>query len=215
MAVSPHVPIDAFVFIVIPHPHRSLSHHAFTALSPLIDYHLLYGFVPDIIAANFMALHLSWRTIFSLVTHLTVASFIATPVWSAALAAAMATKRGREDDALDERNVRARLDVAEAPVPFISTVPDAPTGPRPIDPAWEFLFGPVKWKSNIHREARTVIAEGMRTRPNMRDFATRRGPNDEHIIASFDTPASTGWFIKKWMEQRKGKWAYVVARPNV
>ncbi|KAJ7286813.1 hypothetical protein C8J57DRAFT_1707280 [Mycena rebaudengoi] len=82
------------------------------------------------------------------------------------------------------------------------------------DPACEAIFGPVRWKSNINSEARAVIAEGMSTRPNLRSFFTRRGPDSEHIICGFDTPGATGWFIDAWMAQRSGKWAAVIARPN-
>lgn len=78
----------------------------------------------------------------------------------------------------------------------------------------ELIFGPVNWKSNINAESRTIIAEGMMPRPNMRNFFMRRGPDSEHIICGFDTAGAAGWFIDTWMAQRSGVWSYVVARPN-
>ncbi|KAJ7081801.1 hypothetical protein B0H15DRAFT_853609 [Mycena belliarum] len=103
---------------------------------------------------------------------------------------------------------------ALAPAP--AAVPEAPsaTGRRGADPSREFIFGPVRWKSNINAEARTIIAEGMASRPNMRTFFTRRGPDSEHIICGFDSAGAVGHFIDTWMAQRAGTWAAVVARPN-
>ncbi|KAJ6555608.1 hypothetical protein DFH09DRAFT_1318013 [Mycena vulgaris] len=102
------------------------------------------------------------------------------------------------------------------PPAAVAAVPDAPSAParRPNDPAREFIFGPVKWKSNINAEARTIIAEGMTSSPNMRAFFTRRGPDAEHIVCGFESAGSTGWFIDTWMAQRSGAWSSVVARPN-
>jgi hypothetical protein len=158
-----------------------------------------------------------------------------TAAMQASFATLLGNKRGRDDDDQDGgRNVRARSDVIAAshiptlptpdapsyggPVASTSSAPAAPEAPtvtrRTNDPACEAIFGPVRWKSNINSEARAVIAEGMTTRPNLRSFFTRRGPDSEHIICGFDTPGATGWFIDAWMAQRSGKWAAVIARPN-
>ncbi|KAJ6543396.1 hypothetical protein DFH09DRAFT_1367983 [Mycena vulgaris] len=174
---------------------------------------------------------------------------------TAALSAAIGTKRGREDDN-EGRNVRHHSDAAgpstgvagpayaspaftapaytapayaapaastsvvAAPAPVTVAVthappeaPDAPTR-RPNNPAHECIFGPVIWKSNINAEARAVIAEGMSSRPNMRHFYTRRGPDSQYIILGFESAGAIGWFIDSWMAQRSGRWASVLARPN-
>jgi hypothetical protein len=141
-------------------------------------------------------------------------------MFSAAFAAALGNgKRARDDAVDDDRNVRPRSDAVDAPSSSSTTgPPDAPAAPPrrpPTDPAREFIFGPVRWKTNINSEARTIIAEGMEARPNMRGFSTRRGPDNEHIIGSFETAGSTAWFIETWMAQRSGRWSSVVARPNV
>ncbi|KAJ7123428.1 hypothetical protein C8R44DRAFT_875625 [Mycena epipterygia] len=125
---------------------------------------------------------------------------------AAAVSAALGTKRAREDDDIDSgaRNVRHHpTGVVDAPTscttgvastsaatavpnaPAAREVPDAPAArerDRRNDPARELIFGPVNWKVNINSEARTIIAEGMTARPNMRNFFTRRGPDAEHII---------------------------------
>ncbi|KAJ7246144.1 hypothetical protein B0H12DRAFT_1325202 [Mycena haematopus] len=128
-----------------------------------------------------------------------------------------------EDDDLDDgRNVRQHTE----PAPVVSTsaaavpgapstsrVPDAPS--RRNDTAREIIFGPVKWNSNINAECRTVIAEGMSSRSNMRGFFTRRGPDNLHIIIGFETAGASDWFVHTWMQERSSMWAAVVARPNV
>jgi hypothetical protein len=149
-------------------------------------------------------------------------------IFAAAMSAVLAnnTKRAREDDDVaDGRNVRSRSDTAP-PVASTSTAaavpdapmdaPDAPDAPtRSNDPARELVFGPVNWKKNINSECRTIIAEGMKTRPNMRGFYTRRGPDNQYIICGFETAGATDWFVNTWMSERSGRWSSVVARPNV
>ncbi|KAJ7936606.1 hypothetical protein B0H13DRAFT_1853340 [Mycena leptocephala] len=133
-------------------------------------------------------------------------------------------KRAREDDGTQtERDVRQRFDVPDAPA-APNSIPDAPTrrgAPATRDPATEFRFGPVRWaappSTAFIRQSRDVIAEGMRTRPNMREFRVRRVPDDrdpDYLIGSFDTPAATAAFIQAWMSERSGKWAHV-ASPNI
>ncbi|KAJ6488398.1 hypothetical protein DFH09DRAFT_1339177 [Mycena vulgaris] len=72
------------------------------------------------------------------------------------------------------------------PVPpaAVAAVSDAPSAParRPNDPAREFIFGPVKWKSNVNAEARTIIAEGMTSSPNMRLFHASRPRRRAHCV---------------------------------
>ncbi|KAJ6460091.1 hypothetical protein C8R47DRAFT_1243193 [Mycena vitilis] len=149
-------------------------------------------------------------------------------LFSSAFALAMANgsnatangKRAHDDTGGDDgRHVRPRPSNVEplaGPSSGVPEAPAAPSAPRrpPTDPSREFVFGPVRWKSNINAEARTIIAEGMESRPNMRGFSTRRGPDNEHIIGSFDTAGATSWFIETWMSQRSGRWSSVVALPN-
>jgi hypothetical protein len=90
-----------------------------------------------------------------------------------------------------------------------------PPAKRPANPTTEVIFGPVVWRENIFREAKAVIAAGMRTRPNLRSIRTRRyAPNNQYIIIGWDTAATAAWFVATWMEQRNGEWANVIARPN-
>ncbi|KAJ6552490.1 hypothetical protein DFH09DRAFT_591396 [Mycena vulgaris] len=75
---------------------------------------------------------------------------------------------------------------------------DAPSAParRPNDPAREFIFGSVKWKSDINAEARTIIAEGMTSSLNMCAFFTRRGPDIKHIVCGCESAGGSstpGW----------------------
>ncbi|KAJ7777673.1 hypothetical protein DFH07DRAFT_1056453 [Mycena maculata] len=144
--------------------------------------------------------------------------------FTAALTAVLGAKHAREETTIDDgRNVRQRSDatvVDAPPAPTLATstsappeAPEAPSRPRG-DPSREFLFGPVRWKSNVNSEARTIIAEGMTSRPPMRSFHSRRGPDPLHIICGFHTAGTTVWFIDAWMAERSGKWSAVVARPN-
>ncbi|KAF7362864.1 hypothetical protein MVEN_00636200 [Mycena venus] len=101
-----------------------------------------------------------------------------TAAFQASLSAVLATMRGREDDDIvDGRNVRHHSDapVASTSAPFVPDAPvdapDAPDAPaRQNDPACEVIFRPVNWKRNINSECRTIIAQGMKSRPNMRGF---------------------------------------------
>jgi hypothetical protein len=57
------------------------------------------------------------------------------------------------------------------------------------------VFGPVNWEKNINAECRTIVAEGMKSHPNMRGFHTRRGPDVQYIICGFETTGATDWFV--------------------
>ncbi|KAJ6478782.1 hypothetical protein C8R47DRAFT_1074815 [Mycena vitilis] len=113
-------------------------------------------------------------------------------------------RRGREDDDVDDRrNVRHRADATPFIAPSIpdapSAAPNAPDAPsRRNDPARELVFGPVNWKTNINSECRTIIAEGMTSRPNMRGVVhlPKRQSTSAHPIlvigAGFETAAYEG-----------------------
>jgi hypothetical protein len=63
-------------------------------------------------------------------------------------------------------------------------------------------------------QCRTIITEGMKSRPNIRGFHTRRWPDIQYIICGFETAGATDWFVTTWMSERSGRWSSVVARPN-
>ncbi|KAJ7938985.1 hypothetical protein B0H13DRAFT_2542791 [Mycena leptocephala] len=114
--------------------------------------------------------------------------------------------------------------VAPAPAPAPTTVsaPVAVGGANPppalpaYDPAKEARLGPVSWGRNITGESATVIKTVLPSaRAVMRNYRARRGPDQNTIVACFESAEIATWFIAAFNAARTSPYENVIASPNV
>ncbi|KAJ7866914.1 hypothetical protein B0H13DRAFT_2560451 [Mycena leptocephala] len=112
--------------------------------------------------------------------------------------------------------------VAPAPTPALAPVATVAVGganPPPAlpayDPAKEARLGPVSWGRNITGESATVIKTVLPSaRAVMRNYRARRGPDQNTIVACFESAEIATWFIAAFTAARTSPYENVIASPN-